>query len=211
MSGLLPHLLRPRACQLAPPPPPPACDPLSPVRFMSLSLPPYPPHSYMSSKTLQAFSLVGTPWYMSPEAVTSAGYGLESDVWSLGCLFYELLALRSPFFDEGGNFYSLGENIKRGAYPPLAQAVPGDVTCLRLTEDQLTGPAAPLPAGSGLYSRTAELLVTSMLQVEPSARPNCLQVLEVTRRGARAFEHMLPSALEAYFSETEQKEAVAEP
>ena len=41
---------------------------------------------YMSSKTFEAFSIVGTPWYLSPEAITSAGYDFKSDIWSCGCL-----------------------------------------------------------------------------------------------------------------------------
>jgi len=40
---------------------------------------------------------VGTPYYVSPEVVRGAGYDWKSDVWSLGCLLYELACLRSPF------------------------------------------------------------------------------------------------------------------
>ena len=40
---------------------------------------------------------VGTPYYVSPEVVRGAGYDWKSDVWSMGCLLYELALLRSPF------------------------------------------------------------------------------------------------------------------
>ncbi len=40
---------------------------------------------------------VGTPYYVSPEVVRGAGYDWKSDVWSLGCLLYELACLHSPF------------------------------------------------------------------------------------------------------------------
>jgi serine/threonine protein kinase len=40
---------------------------------------------FFSSKTHEVFSLVGTPWYMSPEAIMNEGYSFESDVWSFGC------------------------------------------------------------------------------------------------------------------------------
>jgi serine/threonine protein kinase len=40
---------------------------------------------------------VGTPYYVSPEVVRGAGYDWKSDVWSMGCLLYELACLRSPF------------------------------------------------------------------------------------------------------------------
>lgn len=41
---------------------------------------------------------VGTPVFMAPE-VWSRHYGLEADMWSLGMLFYELLAARFPYWD----------------------------------------------------------------------------------------------------------------
>lgn len=40
---------------------------------------------FFSSKTHEAFSLVGTPWYMSPEAIMHEGYTFSSDIWSFGC------------------------------------------------------------------------------------------------------------------------------
>jgi serine/threonine protein kinase len=35
---------------------------------------------------------VGTPYYLSPELITSAGYDGRADIWSLGVILYELLA-----------------------------------------------------------------------------------------------------------------------
>lgn len=54
---------------------------------------------------------VGTPLYMSPEVLRGGGYSWKSDVWSLGCLLYELAMLRSPFKSEGLNLYSLFQKI----------------------------------------------------------------------------------------------------
>ncbi|CAM9257884.1 unnamed protein product, partial [Hapterophycus canaliculatus] len=59
----------------------------------------------------QAFSKVGTPLYMSPEVLRGGGYSWSSDVWSLGCVLYELAMLRSPFKSEGLNLYSLFQKI----------------------------------------------------------------------------------------------------
>lgn len=60
------------------------------------------PDRYFSSRTLQAVTTVGTPYYMSPEAIKGQPYDFSSDVWSMGCLLYELAALRNPFFKVRG-------------------------------------------------------------------------------------------------------------
>ena len=40
---------------------------------------------------------VGTPPYMSPELVSGHEYGTSSDVWAIGVVLFEMLALRRPF------------------------------------------------------------------------------------------------------------------
>ncbi len=37
---------------------------------------------------------------MAPELLSEDKCGPESDLWALGCIFYELLHKKSPFFDE---------------------------------------------------------------------------------------------------------------
>ena len=39
---------------------------------------------YFNPQTLEAFSKVGTPLYISPEVLMGTGYGFAADVWSLG-------------------------------------------------------------------------------------------------------------------------------
>lgn len=41
--------------------------------------------------------LLGTPYYLSPEICENKPYGRKSDVWSLGIILFELLALELPF------------------------------------------------------------------------------------------------------------------
>jgi serine/threonine protein kinase len=42
-------------------------------------------------------TLCGTPNYISPEVLNSQPYGLQSDLWSLGCILYALLTGTPPF------------------------------------------------------------------------------------------------------------------
>ena len=77
---------------------------------------------HFSSKTDMVHSTVGTPYYMSPECIQGGGYNFKSDIWSLGCLLYELATLKSPFYSNGLNFYMLGKRIMARQFEPLSDA-----------------------------------------------------------------------------------------
>lgn len=111
---------------------------------------------YFSSKTAQARSMVGTPYYMSPECIRGQPYDWSSDVWSLGCLLYELATNRNPFYQDGLNYYTLGKLITSCEYAPLPPHL----------------------------SDSVRTLVSQMIQGDPSRRPSVEQVLHFAR-GAR--------------------------
>ncbi|MEN2499328.1 MAG: hypothetical protein MHMPM18_003550 [Marteilia pararefringens] len=51
--------------------------------------------SDMLSKTT-----IGTPKYFSPEVCQGKEYGCKTDIWSLGCILYELATLSHPFDED---------------------------------------------------------------------------------------------------------------
>ncbi|KAK1943533.1 Serine/threonine-protein kinase Nek1 [Phytophthora citrophthora] len=65
----------------------------------------------------QAKTVVGTPYYMSPEVCESKPYSYASDVWSLGCVLYEMLALRHAF--DAPNILTLILKIVQQDFAPI--------------------------------------------------------------------------------------------
>ncbi len=64
-----------------------------------------------------AKTAIGTPYYLSPEICREQRYNNKSDVWSLGCILYEMTAMKRPF--EGSDIRQLVMRILRGAVPPI--------------------------------------------------------------------------------------------
>ena len=114
-----------------------------------------------SSQTYEALSKVGTPLYMSPEVLDGRGYEWKSDVWSLGCLLYELASLRSPFKAEGDNLYMLFKKISVGTF-------------------------AQLPRN---FSQQLSQLVNSMIRVDPAQRPDARTALRAATKALAAFDN----------------------
>ncbi len=51
----------------------------------------------LESTNEAAMTVVGTPYYMSPEVCENKPYTFKSDVWALGCVLYELCTLQHAF------------------------------------------------------------------------------------------------------------------
>jgi len=59
----------------------------------------------------------GTPYYASPEVWKDRPYCFKSDIWSLGCVLYEMAALRPPFKAKDMN--GLYKKVVSAQYPPI--------------------------------------------------------------------------------------------
>jgi serine/threonine protein kinase len=64
----------------------------------------------LSMESQYAYTSVGTPYYMSPELINENKYNEKSDIWSCGCLLFELCSLSPPF--PATNHLSLAMKIK---------------------------------------------------------------------------------------------------
>eukprot|EP00742_Colponemidia_sp_Colp-10_P021658 GILJ01025437.1.p1 GENE.GILJ01025437.1~~GILJ01025437.1.p1 ORF type:complete len:186 (-),score=28.98 GILJ01025437.1:153-710(-) len=89
----------------------------------------------------------GTPFYLAPELWAQSPYGQKADIWSLGVLLYELMALRKPF--TGTGMRELIEKVVSGRFDPLPNQ----------------------------YSEGLVGLCASMLNVDPKKRPSIKDIL----------------------------------
>ncbi|CAH6787118.1 Nek3 [Phodopus roborovskii] len=101
----------------------------------------------LSSPMAFACTYVGTPYYVPPEIWENLPYNNKSDIWSLGCILYELCALKHPF--QANSWKNL---------------------ILKICQ----GPIHPLPAQ---YSYKLQCLVKQMLKRSPSQRPSATTLL----------------------------------
>nr|XP_006811353.1 PREDICTED: serine/threonine-protein kinase Nek4-like [Saccoglossus kowalevskii] len=75
-----------------------------------------------------ATTLIGTPYYMSPELFSNKPYNHKSDVWALGCCVYEMSTLKHAFNARDMN--SLVYKILRGKMPLMPRMYSLDLTDL---------------------------------------------------------------------------------
>ena len=94
-----------------------------------------------------ANTLIGTPYYISPEMCEDKPYNQKSDVWALGCILYELCTFRHPFdaTNQGALFLKI---MKENPEPIFA-----------------------------CYSSNLQKLVNQILEKNYEKRPSCLDIL----------------------------------
>lgn len=90
----------------------------------------------------------GTPFYTSPEVWSEKPYDYKSDIWSVGCIIYEMCSLRPPF--RGQSLEQLYKSITRGVYEPIPS----------------------------IYSKELHTIINLLLQLNPTKRPNCDSFME---------------------------------
>ncbi|HNH48672.1 MAG TPA: serine/threonine-protein kinase, partial [Myxococcota bacterium] len=74
-------------------------------------------------KRTQAGVMMGTPAYMAPEQIKDASaVDHRADIFSLGCLLYELMVGQVPFHDE--DWIEVLHRIRKGDYQPPEEANP---------------------------------------------------------------------------------------
>jgi NIMA (never in mitosis gene a)-related kinase 1/4/5 len=93
----------------------------------------------------------GTPYYASPEVWKEKPYDKKSDIWSLGCVFYEAVTLLPPF--RAKDMQSLMKKVTTGDYEDIPK---------------------------NLYSHELTRVIASMLKVNPKERPSCDMILKTT-------------------------------
>jgi cell division cycle 2-like len=123
-------------------------------------------------------TLVTTLWYRAPELLLGAKtYGAEIDMWSIGCIFAELLT-NTPLL-QGTNEVSQLSEIFSLLGVPTNQTWPGfrslpHARTLRLPSKS---PPSSLRAKFPFLTSHGTALLTSLLSLNPASRPDAAAVL----------------------------------
>ena len=113
---------------------------------------------------------------MSPEVLRGDGYDFKSDIWSLGCLLYELTMLKSPFKAEGLNLYSLFQKISQGDYQPLPTTYSEDLRSLAYL--MISTRSEDRPEIATACVKASALRLSTSNSRKPSLEPIVTEIIE---------------------------------
>jgi NIMA (never in mitosis gene a)-related kinase len=82
----------------------------------------------LENSVSSAKTVVGTPYYLSPEACENQPYNSKSDIWALGCVLYELCTLKHAF--DANNLLGIVYKIVKGGYEPIPDIYSKDMELL---------------------------------------------------------------------------------
>ena len=71
------------------------------------------------------YTQTGTPYYASPEVWKDDPYDIKSDVWSLGCVLYEIICLKPPF--QANDMDGLFKKVTRGQFTRIPKTYSNDL------------------------------------------------------------------------------------
>ena len=80
--------------------------------------------SIIAKKDL-AVTQTGTPYYAAPEVWENESYNNKCDIWSVGCIAYEMATLHVPF--RGTSIHQLYKNIMKGKYTQIPNIYSNDL------------------------------------------------------------------------------------
>ena len=96
------------------------------------------------------YTQTGTPYYASPEVWRDEPYDIKSDIWSLGCVLYEMVTLKPPF--RADDMQGLYKKVIKGIYPKIPST----------------------------YSDDLASVIAALIHVKPNFRPSCDQILNLS-------------------------------
>lgn len=99
-------------------------------------------------KNTFAYTQTGTPYYASPEVWRDEPYDTKTDIWSLGCVMFEICMLRPPF--KAQNMDELYSKVQ----------------------------ARHMEKFDSFYSRDLQSCILRLLEPNPRMRPDCRQILK---------------------------------
>ena len=94
------------------------------------------------------YTQTGTPYYASPEVWKDLSYDNKSDIWSLGCVLYEMVTLYPPF--RAQNMEKLFKKVIKGEINRIPDK----------------------------YSLDLFTIIQLLIQVNPEKRPSCDDILK---------------------------------